>query len=165
MLEFIRIVERVNEAERRFSAVLEPGPRGSGYIELPFDPAEAWGERERYHVTGRVGWFGVRGQLVERDGGYVLLLGPAWLRDCPLKPGMEVHVILSPEGVQLDELDEDIAALLAVEPGAARFFESLAQFYRNAYLTWLDGAKRRPELRQQRLREFIELLKAGRKSR
>jgi uncharacterized protein YdeI (YjbR/CyaY-like superfamily) len=78
---------------------------------------------------------------------------------------MEVHVILSPEGVQLDELDEDIAALLAVEPGAARFFESLAQFYRKAYLKWLDGAKRRPSVREERLVELINLLKAGRKTR
>ena len=151
--------------QREFRAVLQAGPRGSGYVELPFDPGEAWGARERHHVTGRIGWFGVRGQLESREGGYVLPIGRAWLRDCPLKPGMEVHVVLSPEGIQLDDLAPDIAEAFAAEPDAAQFFESLAQFYRNAYLKWLDGTKRRPELRQERLREFVVLLKAGRKSR
>jgi uncharacterized protein YdeI (YjbR/CyaY-like superfamily) len=78
---------------------------------------------------------------------------------------MEVDVILSPEGVQLGELDPDVAAAFSAEPDAARFFESLAQFYRNAYLRWLDGARRRPAVRQERLREFVDLLKAGRKTR
>jgi hypothetical protein len=152
-------------AEQRFSAVLQAGPRGSGFVELPFDPEKTWARRDRYHVTGRVGWFGVRGQLKQQDGRYVLPIGQAWLRNCPLKPGMEVHVSLRPEGVQLDDLDPDIAGALAAEPEAERFFESLAQFYRKAYLRWLDGAKRRPAVRQDRLREFVALLKAGKKTR
>ena len=155
----------MNAAEQRFTALVNAGPRGSAYIELPFDPASAWGPRDRYHVTGRAGWFNVRGPLVARGTGFALILGPAWLRGCPIKPGMEVNVVLSPEGVQLDELAEDVAAALAAEPEAARFFEGLAQFYRKAYLKWLDGAKRRPALRQKRLSQFIDLLKAGRKSR
>jgi uncharacterized protein YdeI (YjbR/CyaY-like superfamily) len=103
--------------------------------------------------------------LTPEDGAYRLTIGAAWLRDCPIKPGMEVEVILAPEGAQLGDLDADVAAALAAEPEAGRFFESLAQFYRKAYLRWLDGAKRRPEVRAERLREFVELLKAGRKSR
>jgi hypothetical protein len=150
---------------REFTAILQSGSSNSGYVELPFHPAEAWGPRNRYHLAGKIGWFGIRGALDEQDGAFVLPIGAAWLRDCPLRPGMEVHVVLSPEGVQLDELAPDIAAAFAAEPDAARFFESLAQFYRNAYLKWLDGTRRRPELRRERLGEFIELLKAGRKSR
>jgi uncharacterized protein YdeI (YjbR/CyaY-like superfamily) len=65
----------------------------------------------------------------------------------------------------LDELDPDIAGALAAEPEAARFFESLAQFYRNAYLRWLAGAKRRPAVREERLREFVALLLARKKAR
>jgi len=155
----------VPDREQEFTAVVEPGPRGSGFLRLPFDPAEAWGERSVYRVAGRLGWFGVRGSLVERDGDHVFVLGAAWLRDCPIKPGMEVAAVLWPEGPQLDGLDEDVAYALASEPEAAAFFEGLAQFYRKAYLKWLDGAKRRPELRRQRLEEFVALLKVGRKSR
>ena len=153
------------ESERRFNALVEQGPRGSAYVRLPFDPADAWGRRSLYHVSGRLGWFGIRGPLAERDGGFVVTIGAAWLRDCPIKPGMEVPAVLWPEGPQLDDLDEDIAAALAAEPAAGAFFESLAQFYRKAYLKWLDGAKRRPAVRQERLAEFVEQLKAGHKSR
>jgi hypothetical protein len=155
----------VSTTERTFKALLEAGTRGSGYVRLPFEPAEAWGDRDRYHVSGKLGGLGVRGVLAQHDGDVVLTIGAAWLRDCPLKPGMEVEVVLAPEGAQLDELDADVVAALASEPDAARFFESLAQFYRNAYLKWLDGAKRRPEVRRQRLAEFVDLLRAGRKSR
>ena len=152
-------------AERRFQAVLLAGPNGGGYVELPFHPAEAWGVRDRYHLAGKMGWFGIRGALTEVNGQFVLPVGAAWLRDCPLKPGMEVHLVLAPEGPQLDELDGDVADALAAAPEAEHFFESLAQFYRKAYLKWLDGAKRRPEVRQERLREFIALLQAGKKTR
>ena len=107
-----------------------------------------------------------RGPLASDSGVYKATMGPAWMRDCPVKPGMTVEVVLRPEGAQLlDGLDEDLKAALAAEPAAARFFESLAQFYRAAYLRWLDGAKRRPDLRRRRLQELIELLKAGKKAR
>ncbi len=155
----------MSEAERSFKSLLEPGPPASGFVRLPFRPDEAWGQRDRYHVAGKLGWFDIRGALVPHEGDLVLPVGTAWLRDCPIQPGMEVHVVLWPEGVQLDDLDADIAAALEGEPDAARFFESLAQFYRKAYLKWLDGARRRPALREERLREFVGLMKAGRKER
>jgi uncharacterized protein YdeI (YjbR/CyaY-like superfamily) len=44
---------------------------------------------------------------------------------------------------------------------AGEFFDSLAQFYRKAYLTWIDATKRSPETRAARISESIELLKAG----
>jgi hypothetical protein len=150
---------------RRFQAVLQPGPRGGAFVRLPFGPADAWGARDRYHVRGRIGGLGVRGALLEQDGGFVLPVGPAWLRGCSIRPGTELTIELEPEGIQLDDLDDDVAEALRAEPEAARFFEALAQFYRTAYLKWLDGAKRRPAVRQERLSAFVELLKAGRKSR
>jgi hypothetical protein len=39
------------------------------------------------------------------------------------------------------------------------------QFYRNAYLRWIDATKRRPEVRAARIAETVELLKAGVKQR
>jgi len=44
------------------------------------------------------------------------------------------------------------------------FFESLATFYRNTYINWIEGAKR-PTTRAARIGEMIELLKAGRKQK
>jgi hypothetical protein len=155
----------VNEEAQRFSGVIEARERGGAYLVLPFRPADVWGQRDRYHVSGTIAGIRVRGPLAQEAGVEVLPVGAAWLRDCLVKPGDKVEVVLKPEGPQLDELDADIAAALNSEPEAQRFFEALAQFYRKAYLAWLAGAKRRPEVRQQRLQDFIELLKAGKKRR
>jgi uncharacterized protein YdeI (YjbR/CyaY-like superfamily) len=74
-------------------------------------------------------------------------------------------VVIVPEGPQRDEVADDIAAALDANPGAGAFFDSLAQFYRKAYLRWIDATKRRPDLRAQRIAEVIRLLDAGIKER
>jgi uncharacterized protein YdeI (YjbR/CyaY-like superfamily) len=50
-------------------------------------------------------------------------------------------------------------------PAAAAFFDSIAQFYRRAYLRYIDATKRRPDERASRIAEVIELLAAGVKER
>ena len=45
------------------------------------------------------------------------------------------------------------------------FFDGLAQFYRHGYLRWIDGTKRRPEVRAERIREVVGLLESGHKER
>jgi len=40
---------------------------------------------------------------------------------------------------------------LEASPEAGTFFDSLAQFYRKAYLRWIDGTKRRPDVRARRI--------------
>jgi uncharacterized protein YdeI (YjbR/CyaY-like superfamily) len=54
---------------------------------------------------------------------------------------------------------------LNAEPAAGEFFDSLAQFYRPAYLRWIDATKRHPGLRAQRIAEMVPFLKAGHKER
>jgi hypothetical protein len=46
-----------------------------------------------------------------------------------------------------------------------QFFDSLAQFYRKAYVRWIDSTKRNLQLRAQRVAEVIGLLGAGVKQR
>ena len=88
-----------------------------------------------------------------------------WIRDARIAVGEEAIVELAPEGPQREELADDIAAALAATPAAAAFFDTLAQFYRKAYLRWIDGASRRPELRAARIAEAVDLLAAGIKQR
>ena len=82
-----------------------------------------------------------------------------------MSDGQRVEVEVWAEGPQLEALPEDIAAALDASPPAKAFFESLATFYRKAYLTWLAGSARRPEVRKDRIAEFIGLLEAGKKER
>ena len=87
------------------------------------------------------------------------------MRDTGLAVGDEVIVELAPEGPQRGDLAEDIAAALAANPAAAAFFDTLAQFYRKAYLRWIDATTRRPDLRAARIAEVVDLLAAGVKER
>jgi hypothetical protein len=66
---------------------------------LPFDPSAVWGAKDRHHITGTVNGVKVRGPLATSDEGAILVLGPAWLRDAPVRAGDTV-VALMPEGPQ-----------------------------------------------------------------
>ena len=138
---------------------------GRGFVVLPFEPDDAWGAKERHHVSGLVNGVKVRGPLGDLSGAPAIVLGPAWLRDNPLSDGQSVEVEVWAEGPQVEALPEDIAAALDASPPAKAFFESLATFYRKAYLTWLAGSARRPDVRKERIAEFIGLLEAGKKER
>jgi hypothetical protein len=150
-------------SKQRFRAtVTQSGSRVA--IVLPFNPDEAWGMKQRHHVTGSINNCDVRGSLGSDGDQYVLPLGAAWRRDTGIKVGAEVDVELVPEGPQVDALAPDILAALDTEPEARAFFESLATFYRTGYLRWIDGA-RRAEARSERITEMLGLLKAGKKQR
>jgi uncharacterized protein YdeI (YjbR/CyaY-like superfamily) len=50
---------------------------------------------------------------------------------------------------------------LSNNPSAGEYFDSLAQFYRRAYLRYIEATMRRPELRAVRIAEVVGLLGAG----
>ena len=85
-------------------------------------------------------------------------------RGCGLEAGAEVDVVLSPEGPQSENLSSDVVSALDAEPQAKGFFESLATFYRNTYIKWIESAKR-PETRSERIHEMVRLLIEGRKQK
>jgi Bacteriocin-protection, YdeI or OmpD-Associated len=137
------------------------GPR----VEIPlrFDPADAWGRRDRYHVTGIIEGSRFRGPLVFRDGTWLIQRGRKSPGAALLEDGQMVAVEIWPEGPQIDELATDITEALEARPGARAAFEALAQFYRKGWLRWIDATKRRPELRAERIAEMLLLLEGGHK--
>lgn len=150
---------------QRFTVTVADGGRGRLLIVVPFDPNRTWSVKPRHHVTGTVNGMGVRGVLELRSEGYAFTLGPAWVRDCRVDVGDTVPVVLEPEGPQRDDLAADVAEALAANPRAGAFFDSLAQFYRRAYVRWIDATKRSPSRRAERITEMIKLLDAGIKQR
>jgi hypothetical protein len=157
-------VRYASDIQKEFTAIAESRPGGGIAIKLPFDPSAAWGERERYDVTGTISGRKVRGKLRSRAGGHVLELGPAWCRGATVVTGAPIVVVLAPEGPQLGAMAEDIAAALDAEPDARRFFESLATFYRKNFIRWIEDAKR-PETRAKRIAEAVATLKSGKRER
>jgi len=150
---------------RRFDARIAAGRRGHGVIEVPFDPDEAWGAKAKHQVNGTINGKWLRGTTAPGSHGWTLTVTPMWMRDTGLAAGEEVIVELAPEGPQRGDLAEDISAALEANPAAAAFFDSLAQFYRKAYLRWIDATTRRPDLRAARIAEVVDLLAAGIKQR
>lgn len=148
-----------------FEAILTEDARGRVLVPLPFDPDAAWGNKRTHRVSGTVNGVPVRAVIEPVQDGSGILLGTAWLRGCAVGPGDQVEVTLAPEGPQRDDLSEDVAAALEAEPEAGAFFDSLPQFYRNAYLRWIEGTKRRPEERVARIERTVQLLKNGIKER
>jgi len=82
-----------------------------------------------------------------------------------LADGSEVTAELAPEGPQRSDLADDLAAALTANPAAGAFFDTLAQFYRRAYLRYIDATTRRPDVRAARITEVVGLLAEGVKER
>jgi hypothetical protein len=130
-------------------ALCEPSSVRHGLVEQPPARRDAGGtppvadvSQRRVHVAGHIGPCQVRGPLAEESGVFELRLGSAWVRGSEVRPSDKVNVTLWPEGPQRDELEPDVVAALEAAPKAGAFFDGLAQFYRNAYLRWIDATKR-----------------------
>jgi len=150
-------------ATERFKIVIaETGTRV--FLPIPFDPNDAWGVKQRHHISGTIDGCKIRGSLGSDGEQYFLPLGAAWRRDNGLDAGQEVEVELWPEGPQTDSLAADIVDALDTDPPSQEFFESLATFYRNNYVRWIESAKR-PETRVGRIKEMMDLLKARQKQK
>jgi Bacteriocin-protection, YdeI or OmpD-Associated/Domain of unknown function (DUF1905) len=152
-------------ASRSFTATVTLGPTGRAMLPIPFSPNEVWGAKSDHRVAGTVKRFPVRAVVEAFGDGHAIVLGPAWLRDRNVAVGETVTVFLAPEGPQRDDLSDDLAMALAANPEAAAFFDGLAQFYRNAYLRWIDGTRNRPQVRAERIAEIVDLLAAKVKER
>jgi hypothetical protein len=150
---------------QEFAVVVTSAGRGKLLVPVPFDPDQVWGPKQRHHVAGTVNGVRVRAVVEPVGDGFAFSLGPTSPAGCGVAVGDEVTVVIAPEGPQRDDLAEDVAAALAADPEAGAFFDSLAQFYRRAYLRWVDATKRRPDERAERIAEMVRLLGSGTKQR
>jgi hypothetical protein len=145
-----------------FTVTAESRPRGGITIALPIDADEFWVPKERHYVAGTIGGHGMRGVVTRDRDRWILPLGPSWCRDPRVGPGRVVDVVLRPEGPQVDDLAADIATALNAKPEERRFFESLATFYRNGFIDWIEAAKR-SETRARRIADTVQALAEGRR--
>ena len=152
-------------SKRSFAATVTADTRGRAVIAVPFDPDEVWGPKPEHRVGGHVGAARFRGSIERVDGGFAMRLGPAWLRDSGISAGDRVEVELFAEGPQRQDLPEDVRAAFDATPDAGSFFDGLAQFYRKAYLRYIEATKRRPDERVRRIDEVVSLCRRKIKER
>lgn len=147
-----------------FTAIVA-GTKTTAYVVAPFDPDEVWGQRPRHLLRGTINGRGFRGAFEKRGDEWRCSLGPVWRRDNGVALGDELSFVLEEEGPQRAKVDPDIAAALDASPQASAAFDALAQFYRKAFLTWIDGTKKRPDERVRRIAHMVSRLEAGEKTR
>ena len=152
-------------SSQRFRAVITADPAGRALITVPFDPDATWGAKASHPVGGTIDGRRIRARLLPAGSGWVFTLAQKRLLGMGIAIGDDVTVELVPEGPQRGDLADDIAAALAASPAAGAFFDTLAQFYRKAYLRWIDATSRRPDVRAARIAEVVDLLAAGIKER
>ena len=143
---------------KRFTVQVSTDPRGHAVIAVPFDPDEVWGAKAVHHVNGTVNGCRVRVTLAPGESGWAFTLNQSRMRGTGIPAGSDAVVELAPEGPQRADLADDIAAALTANPAAGAFFDTLAQFYRKAYLRYIDATTRRPDLRAARIAEVVGLL-------
>ena len=148
-----------------YKTIVTSDGRGRVMVPVPFDPDQVWGSKPQHRVHGKLNEMGVRAIIEPLGDGFGFVLGPAWRRDCGVSPGDAVEVVLAPEGPQGEDLADDVRAAFDADPEAGAFFDGLAQFYRRGYLRWIDATKRRPDERERRIAEMIELLRRSQKER
>ena len=144
---------------KRFSTNLRARPTGGFRVEIPFDPAAAWGARDRYHLVGSIAGHPVRGELKTDGTVPALELGPAWCRDARLVDGLQVTVEFGLEG---PHMPDDLVAALDGHDEARAFFDALPSFYRKNFVRSIDSAKR-PETRARRVGAIADALRGGRR--
>jgi hypothetical protein len=150
---------------QRFRARIVAVSGDRGVIAVPFDPDQMWGAKAKHPVNGTINGRRLRGTITRGGSGWEFILSRSRMSDPVIAASGEVDIELAPEGPQRGDLASDVAAALEADPAAAAFFDTLAQFYRKAYLRWIDATNRRPDVRAARIAEVVGLLAAGIKER
>jgi bifunctional DNA-binding transcriptional regulator/antitoxin component of YhaV-PrlF toxin-antitoxin module len=149
-------------AERRFRATLAASERGGGrWVEVPFDPREAFGEA-RPPVVGTINGTEYRSRLAVYGGRTYLGLTRE-IRDATgIEVGDDVEVVLrrDDEPRQVTVPAELVAALTCAEPEVRARFDALAFTHRREFAQWVDEAKR-SDTRERRAAEAVEMLRDG----
>jgi hypothetical protein len=149
--------------EQRFTATLQDSGRGGGrWLEVPFDPKEAFGEA-RAPVEGTLNGTPFRGRLAVYGGKAYLGLNKEVRAAAHIEVGDRVEVVLhrddSPREV---EVPQELLVALERDSAAKAAFEKLAFTHRREYARWIAEAKRE-ETRERRVAKAVEMLKAGEK--
>ena len=100
---------------------------------------------------------------VSRMGGEFLLgLSRAVREAAGVETGDAVEVTIELDTAPRQvELPPALAAALAADPAAGRAFEQLAFTHRKEYVRWIEEAKR-PETRERRIAQAVQMLREGR---
>ena len=155
----------MTDFEQDFEATLEADPRtGDVFVVAPFSVAEVYGTKEEVLVQTAIDGFPYQGELLPIGDGYHALVIPREVRRAVGKTvGDVLRVALRRDlSERVIAMPEDLAAGLAENEAANKFFKTLTKPEQRSYVRYLKGAKN-PEMRGKRLTETVYRLSVGRK--
>ena len=145
----------------KFNTVVELGGKTATGIRVPAEIVEKLdsGQRPRVYVT--INDYTYRSSIAPYTGDYFIPVSAAVREAAEIAAGDQIEV-----SVRLDtdprevEVPEDLAAALAANPEAAKFFESLSYSNKRRIVLPIEGAKT-AETRQRRIDKSVEKLRSG----
>ncbi len=149
----------------KFSAILkrfeQQGEKtGWTYFEIPPDIAGQLkpGTRKSFRVKGKLDKHSIAGVATVPMGGgaFIIAVNAGMRKAIAKKHGAMINVVLE-EDKKGYELNRQLMACLADEPGAAAFFDSLSPGHRNYFSKWIDAAKTEPT-RVKRIAQAVSAL-------
>jgi hypothetical protein len=145
----------------RLTATLVPrGPAAA--VVLDGEQVAAVGEgAKRFPVVATVNGYSWRTTVTRMRGEFLLGLNRAVRQEAGVEAGDTVEVTLELDTAPREvELPEALANALADDSEARAAFARLAYTHRKEYAGWIDEAKR-PETRQRRVAQALEMLRQG----
>ena len=144
--------------------VLQGGKTVTG-IAVPTGVVEALAAGRRPAVRVTLNGYTYRSTIASRGGEFLIPVSAEVRERAGVAAGDEVQVDL-----QLDTeprqvaVPDDLTEALGVDAEAAKTFEGLPYSHQRSYTDWIESAKR-PETRERRIQQAVEMLRSGRRSR
>jgi hypothetical protein len=151
---------------RVFEARLESqGPGGAWTaLRIPFDVEQAFGTRARLAVRGSINGFAFRTSIFpDGDGRHSMMVNKTMQKGASASPGDTVRVELAPDDEpRVVAAPSDLDAALGKSRVARAAWDRLAASHQRAFVEWIESAKR-AETRSRRVREAVEMVRAGKR--
>lgn len=144
----------------RFRAELRQSGKTATGIRVPDDVVAKLGSK-RPAVKVTINGYGYRSTIGSIGGEPMLPVSAEHRKGAGIVAGDHVDVDLEPDTEPREvTVPEDLAVVL---DGAAReFFDSLSYSHKRAYTLWIEDAKK-PETRQKRVTQAVEMLREKRR--
>jgi len=149
----------------KFRATLDLAGKSATGITVPEDVLAALGSGRRPAVRVTLGKHTFRTTVGTVDGLAKIPVSAVVRAEAGVAAGDELDVDIALDDQPREvSLPADLAGALDADPGARAFYDGLSYSKRNAYVVWVESAKK-PETRERRVAEAAALLAAGRAQR
>lgn len=145
----------------RLTARLQPRGPAAAIVLDDAQVAAVGAGAKRFPVVATVNGYTWRTSVARMGGEFLLGLNREVREGAGVQAGDEVEAVIELDVAPREvDLPADLAAALAADQEASAAFERMAFTHRKEYVRWITEAKR-DETRQRRVRQAVEMIRAG----